>query len=434
MKKQIALFSILFIAFSMIFSSCQEDEVIKPEIPETLEITFLLKVSFENNWVCSDCDAGIIFLSDEEGNIIAEQSFISDTVIEFPLPAGKSSEYQNFSVSTFKKSWGNHLRLYTYQNVSPGTSWILKGSPTDFSNPLGEVNLIFQNIPNHDKYCISISDYGILGQQTLPNETLMRYYSEPENMVLVLEIENSADKYMIVEDVVNNNPINLADMQICEEKTMPLYTDYERMYYSLYGFLDSSTCNNGSYILGMRTFENSQTMINIEYPPNIFDFYRFIISETQGTEHWGQTFYGDIPDASQRIIADFHYVNTSPDDFEIQCEGTFDIINSTWFYENETYIIDWNLTGPNDKTKYALPKLSSLITERFPEVNNSEFSFSYASITDYADFASYEDLNHKYLELGTCFLKDPSNSKAKYNTTNNKSIDISEYSDYWPMP
>lgn len=435
MKNSIIIISLISSILIISFSSCKKDNDEKDDnIPSSP--SYLFKISFEDNYLCQDCGPGIIFLSDNVGNVIAEQSWTTDTIIEFLMPQSKSISYQYFTVTILKKSFGDKMRFISYQKIEAGTSWVLKGNGSNPTEPIGEVGISFSNIPIHDTYYLSSRRISRIGSSELTNNITTRYYNDPLDLLLILKINNGIDKYKDVDDVLNNTDIDLEQMQLCDEKTINIEAYQGSIGYYLSGYNNTASCNYGKYIIGQEDNYPPSTSLILEYPSSLFNSYTFHIYERLENISYGQSTYGNIPNSAKKINAEFIQNSSSPSNFQIDPSGVFDRIGSNWLFEDESNDFIWLINGPADKTQYALPQLPSLINIKYPFLNSNSFIHQYTTLSDYEALSSYQEYNKKYFEDGECFSLEPKIYRSVTKYSDRAIIDLegeSKINDYWEM-
>lgn len=361
-----------------------------------------------------------MFLSDEEDNIIAESLWEINSVIEFDLPEDYLLRSSNFSVTLVYERSEDNIYISTYLDISPGTVWYYSPSISDNNSYLGYKDLLFENIPNHERYCFAVDDYSYNGSQTLAENFSYRYYNENHDALLLLKLDNELDKYIKINDVFNQTNVDLSDMQQCDEKVLASNSNTEPISYSLIGHNEISNCDYSHYDLGSTEVDAGEP-VNIEYPANTYDFFRTTIRQIKDNEYWTQMTFGDVPDEIGRIDADFELLKDSPSDFQINAEGTFDVFSSGWEYREKNSRYYYYIHGPKDDTQLFLPKLSNLVKSKYLNLTRDDFSLWYSMIIDYNGISSYSELNSRFAETGYCFYNNPLDHRSKtlWNSSKN---------------
>jgi len=113
--KKITLLANLLLVFSLLTLtfSCNKDDEIKED--DAVQ-EFLFKISFSNDWLCSECGEATLFISDENGLLLAEKSWIGNASLEFPLPNGVNKD-QSISISIIHSRPSEQLYVYSYDQV-----------------------------------------------------------------------------------------------------------------------------------------------------------------------------------------------------------------------------------------------------------------------------------------------------------------------------
>ena len=108
---------------------------------------------------------------------------------------------------------------------------------------------------------------------------------------------------------------------------------------------------------------------------------------------------GSIPDALQKIDADFNFVITSPTNFEINATGDYHSVNTSWEYEDgngQRYY--WNVYTSH--TKFKLPELPESVKTKYPGLSRELFTLEQASIGKNVNLQSYDEFIVKMFHQG----------------------------------
>jgi len=413
MKNKIVSFTVMMSLFILVISSCnkKDDEIIKDPLPPPAP-SFLFKIEFKGNSSEANQLKGIIFLSDAEDHIIAESKWEDNSIIEFPLVEGYSALGSSFNVTIVYESSTDNIRIKTYLDISLGTAWQYSLSVSD-NDILGTKDLLFENIPNHEEYCFSTDYKSKISLQPLSTQFSYQYIDESHDAILLLKSDNEIDKYLEINDVFNQTHIDLADMQLCDEKILASTSSSESIRYSITGFKNlSANCEISRYYLGGNEFAAGEP-VRIEYPSNVFDYLQTNITQLKGNESWYQVSFGEMPDDISWLSADFEIIKDLPSDYQIQTEGTFDMCYSQWRWSEGNNSYAYYIHGSKDKTHLYLPKFSALVKDEYPNLSRDEFSLWYSMIIDYEGLNSYEELNKRFLESGECIYNNLLDYKSK---------------------
>lgn len=369
-------------------------------LSESIQVTVanaLFTAHFTNDWLCPDCGEGIIFISDTDGNVLGVESWTGNATVEFLPSAGMTNLPEKISVTTIKNySFG--VNLTTYLNIPVGSSWTWKKYGPDYSNPAGNVDFEFQNIPEHEGYVLSsLWASHSSSSLTLNSSYSYTFFESPMDFYLKLNT-TEGPKYKWINDVTGGNyPVDFSIMSDTESKTIDLQgsTPHYRKY--LYGYTTPGSHNTGRYKLDyVHGDESAYTSISVNYPPSIFSDFRTSIYfyDNYGiNEYWYQSIYGEIPDSFTKIDADFNFMSASPDNFQISTtNSSFDLIRSKWrIYSSDSYN-SWYIYGAGDLTQYSLPILPDIISQNFPDVNRESFELSFVDLIDHSQLNSYDDV------------------------------------------
>ncbi|MCF8437067.1 MAG: hypothetical protein K9G57_09480 [Ignavibacteriales bacterium] len=366
-------------------------------IVKVIVANYLFKATFKDNWLTPENGQAIIFISDMDGNVLAEKTWSGNDSFEMFINDGLSKivsgDITKISVTTVIGN-SQSSTISTDMNIPVGSSWTWKSYPTADYNTQYNVKLDFQNVPEHAGYTISTkwnsrsSNYGKL---TLPLDYL--FYESPQNFYLRLNTVNNGVKYLWLYDVApGTRQDNLQNMQTASSKTVYLpgnSTDFTKY---LYGFTVPGRRYEGNYRLDYGyDNENSASSINLYYPESSFSEYRtsiYYYDENNNDYFWYQSVYGDIPNTFRKINADFEFISTSIDNFEISASGDFIQNRSSWTNNNGSY---WFIYNDNTITKYKLPKLPNSVMQKL-YITRESFILRYADLIDHSELSSNSEI------------------------------------------
>lgn len=431
MKNKIASITVIISLLMIIISSCskKEDEIKNDPLPPPAP-TFLFKIEFNDNSSQADSLKGIVFLSDAQDSIIAESNWENNSIIEFPLTEEWATVGSRFNVTIVHERSARNIVITTYLDILLGASWKYAPSVSNYDY-LGPKDLLFENIPNHDGYCFSMDNVSKTSLQPLPVHFSYQYKDNNPYAILLLKSENETDSYLEINDVFNQSNMDLSQMQLCAQKTLTPSASADPIRYSITGYNNlGSNCNFGQYYLGGQEFAVAEP-VRIEYPANVFDFIRTSIAQLKENETWYQVTFDDMPEDISWLNAVFELVRDIPSDFQILLAGDIDFCSSQWRWSDGNNSYSYVIYGPNDKKHFALPKLSALVKEKYPNLSRDEFSLWYSQIIDYKEISSYDELNKRFYETEGCFYNNPSDYKSKFYW-NSKDKILLENDNYLP--
>ncbi len=401
MRNAFLPFVLIITLFTISFSSCNKtNEDDKPP--------YLFKVRF------GEGGSGVVFLSDKNGDIISEKAWKSNTIITFYLPENYSPPYTNFTVTAFKTDEIGLYKIKSYHDIIPGTYWKYFRNPRLFR--YGYSMVIPQNIPYNDSYILASEDHFLQSHSPLFERIGYPYFENSFDMILVLGVNDGQNKYMKIDNALNQSYIDLSNMESSVEAIVNTETCSGELSYNLYGVSYDNPCSTDRYLIWKD--ENINPIMNqlkIKYPPDMFELFKTHIREEDGLYSWNQYTYGGIPSKVIKINADIDLLKTSPTDCELSTGGTYDYWSSTWRHEDENdNLFYWYVQGPKGQTKYTLPKIPELIKQNYPNLSRELFAIKSSYVCDYEGISSFQELNHKYYALGDCYYEDPPSFWIKY--------------------
>jgi hypothetical protein len=318
---------------------------------------------------------------------------------------------------------GATTSLATNMKIPVGSSWTWKGySHPDYTSPYN-VELNFQNMPDHEGYLFS-SKWSYRGSYSgaLTNPYSMLFFETPMNLYLKLNTTNDGIKYIWLNDVVaGNRQVDLSNMNTANEKTIDMAgANGYRKYLS--GILNPSHRYEGRYMLD-NGYDNSNSVnsVKVHYPENSFSEYKtglYYYNELDNRyDFYYQATYGSIPDAFTKINADFNFVSTTYDNYEISASGDFIQNRSFWLSDSGS----WFIYSDNTTLKYNLPKLPNSVVQLFG-VNREAFTLRYADLLTHSTLNSYSDIIDILFNSDSYFYDVVNDVRARVKYINSKDM------------
>jgi hypothetical protein len=386
MKIKILLSIFLIIS---LFISCSDDD--SPTTPT--QTNYLFKATFINDWLPAESGQAIIFLSDEDGNVLAEKTWSGNDSFEMYLDDGLNKSVTN-NITQISVTTVTQNGITTNLNIPVGSSWTWKGYPSaDYDNPY-TVELDFQNVPEYEDYYVISSKWNSIVSRSseLVSPFNYSFYESPTDIYVKLNTINNGVRYLWLNGVVGGSrQDDLTNMNPALSQTINLQGNTNGYRKSLYGIANSGNRYEGRYRLDYGRDYNPASSVTVYYPQSSFTDYRTSITyyEELYKSEWYQSTYGEIPNAFTKINASFDFLNTSLDNFEISASGDFTQYVSIW--ESDGYTNLWSIYGGKEVTKYKLPVLPNSVSQLF-NVDRSSFKLWLADLLYYPGLSSYEDV------------------------------------------
>lgn len=284
--------------------------------------------------------------------------------------------------------------IITNLNIPVGSSWTWHGYPGPDFNTQHSVKLDFQNVPEHAGYTISTKwtyRSSNSGKLILPLNYF--FFESPQDFYLRLNTVNNGVKYLWLYDVApGTRQDNLQNMQTASSRTVNLPGSSAGFAKYLYGFSVPGHRYEGDYRLDYGNDNgNSVSSINLYFPESSFSDFRtsiYFYDENNSDYFWYQSEYGDVSSSFTKINADFEFVSTSYDNFEISAVGEFIQNRSSWYNNNYGY---WYLYCDESLTKSKLPQLPNSVIQMF-NLNRESFQLRYADLLDHSGLSSHAEI------------------------------------------
>lgn len=391
-------------------------------IVKVLVVNYLFKATFTNDWLPNWSGQAIIFLSDNDGNILAEKVWTGNDGFEMYLNDGIRTYPITINVTTMKRNPVIvELYITTYMNIPVGSSWTWKGGPsTNFSNSFS-VDFRFQNVPEHEKYRMSSKWLSSSGSDIRLSDNY-DFFESPTDFYIKLNTTNNGVKYYWVNDVVSGiRQVDLSNMKSASSHTINL-PGTAGYWLSLNGIVNPGHRYKESYYLDHNQ-SYSDNSITVYYPESFFTDFKtkiYYYDDPTGKGYWSQTTYGKIPNQFTKIDADFDYVNTSRDNYEISASGDYTQTASQWISRDYNYY--WYIYGGKGVTKYKLPIFPSSAFQLFYFLDRSSFNLWEAGLQYYPELSSYDDVLSKLFNSPEYFY-DVVNEVRKYTRYSTKGME-----------
>ncbi len=361
--------------------------------------TYLFKANFQNGWMDS-LEKAFIYISDLNGNVWGESEITSSTqTVTFDIPSEFMLYPERISVTTVVKN-GTNCYIESNMDIPIGTTWTFKVYPSDqLMDYKGDVTFNFNNVPAHKGYLVSsLWNYYTSSTETIYNPYVYDIYTNPVDVYIMIDTDASGPQYMWL---YNASPgsysVDMSNLANPETATVNFTSGTDGVRARLYGIATAGNRYSGDFCVDRyNEFGSLTESIEFSYPPDRFtDFCTSLYdydSFTNNVSAWCQLTYGEIPTAFDRVNADFEFITTQPDNFEIQTSGSFDEIYSRWYEYDIGTDCDfyWDVYAPPELTSYQLPGFSSLVSNYLSSVSANDFELTHADVTDYMQIDSFQ--------------------------------------------
>ncbi|NQV13995.1 Ig-like domain-containing protein [bacterium] len=378
------------------------DEAGNEALSDTLTVTvsnIILTATFTNDWLCPSCGTGVLFYSDMDGNLLWSGTWTGNESIDVMRNETIGTFPDRVIVSTVRSNlFNDEISITSNLYVKP-ESWTFKGNGY-VEESIGSTSLEFQNAPIHQGYVIASKwGYQWHRSQVIPSPVDQDFRVTPDNLYIRINTDSQGPQYLWIEDVDMSQPqsvdlSNMTDLQSSEVSfpEMP----FAGFWYGLRGFLGDSYYS-GQYsvdVHGSWYYETMPSSITTYFPSTIFSGYLSTVSineeEYPTNNNWFHNEIG-VPDVVEIIDADFDFVSTEPNNFEISVSGDYTQINSKWSYDPGNGVgYVWNVYGTPES--YILPELPTEVAQMYGNINEMMFTLEWATIQKHYGVTDYEDI------------------------------------------
>jgi len=333
----------------------------------------------------------IIFISDSDGNILADTSFIGDA--SFDLIADRTSAVppEKINITTIGKVNGN-TQIHTNLGINKGSNWTWYNP---YYNPdvIGESYYTFTNIPD-DLYRVVLSSKGHNYRPYINDfDTYsLSHYNNNEDVVIMGLMNDGTVLYKIIENVSvgETHAVDFSVLQPAEQKVIINLTGEDCCFWNgLYGnYEDDSFIQYNRYRLSDGNMEgvdwNADLNFIANYPPSFTKFHTGLTVgqyNTPGEKDWYQRTFGEIPESVEKINADINVISSDIDNFEMDITGSYD----QWSISalDATAGLGWSIYVNPSITFGELPTFPASVNEIYPEINRNGFIINKVSLVDW---------------------------------------------------
>lgn len=384
---------ILGLVLLILAASCKEDPE-KDPIDSTPD--FLFKATFVNDWLSPKSVEAIIFISDDEGNMLSERTWEGNDSFEM-LPLDENAKYPetiNITIVYYKYDQ-NQIIITTNLGVTVGSEWTFKGVKSVDEENENKVDFNFQNVPDHKGYVMSSKWSTRTNINAMGKPFSFTFYESPAEIFLKLNTVEYGIRYKWFHNVAageRNEDLSVDEMKEASPHTVDFGSNSFGIRTSLYGYPETGQHYEGAYRVDvLNDLVNTYNSITLSYPAADFTDYRCTINfydEFSSLSFWTQISYGALPTDFNKINADFDVVSTSINNFEMASVGDFIQTKSVWGDEKNNI---WTVLGGKSFTEYKLPVLSPMVLDKF-KIDRSLFKFQQAELIDYPELETYQDV------------------------------------------
>ena len=393
----------------LVFISCEETE----ETDVDLGDYHLFTASFEEGEFADDVTS-FIFISDGDGNVLADSGFIGAASFELFADTSLSPPPDKIGVTTVTKV-GEYYRIVTNLGIDKGSEWTWY-NPYYEPEEIGQSYYNFTNLPDN-LFRVIISSNGRYRSAFNDNDTYELSHNESLEDVLIMGLLNDGSAiYKIVQGVsvgethsVDFSGFSVAN-QIIMNNNSDLNCDYSRFYgYDSNDSFISYKRHRLNYVGGEGISWDSNQNFIFNYPPEFGKFrtqaYVGDPNGTAGGKNWYQITTGEIPQTFEKIDADISVINSEINNFEMNLTGTFDQWEMELRRSRDTGDIDfWYVFVNPSINNGKLPSFPTSISNEYPELLRQDFIMNNVAVTDYLCAQNQEEWHELFFNTDGYYL------------------------------
>ena len=401
---------LLFILPLLILISCEETE----ESDIDLGDYHLFTATFEEGEL-DDNATSFIFISDNEGNVLADSSFIGAASFELFADTSLSPPTGKIGVTILTKHDGEYFDIQTNLGIDRGSEWTWH-NPHYEPEVIGQSYYTFINLPD-DLIRVIISSNGHYERTSNINNDDTYEVSHYENLedVLIMGLLNDGTAiYKFVQDVSagETHSIDFNGFSVTNQIIMNNNTDLNYDYSILYGYESNDSfisykrhrLNHGDFGEGVSWDSNQNFIFN--YPP---EFGKFRTSAyvgddwgTAGGKNWYQSTVGEIPTTFEKYDVDISVITSEINNFEVNLTGTCDQWSMN--LSNSEISGDWVVYINPSINNGKLPLFPISISNEYPELLREDFIMNRVVVTDWLCAENQEEWHNLYFNTAGYYL------------------------------
>ena len=390
----------------LVFISCEETE----ETDVDLGDYHLFTASFEEGEFADDVTS-FIFISDGDGNVLADSGFIGAASFELFADTSLSPPPDKIGVTTVTKV-GEYYWIVTNLSIDKGSEWTWY-NPYYGPEVIGQSYYTFTNLPD-DLFRVIISSNGRSRSAYNDYDTYeLSHYESLEDVLIMGLLNDGSAIYKIVQGVSvgETHSIDFSEFSVANQIIMNNNSDLNCDYSRLDGY-DSNDSFIGykrhrlNYIGGEGINWDSNQNFIFNYPPELGKFrttaYAGDSWGTTGGKNWFQSTAGEIPQTFEKINADISVINSEINNFAVNLTGTFDqwSINLSNSEGSGYWFVYVNPSINNGK----LPSFPTSISNEYPELLRQDFIMNSVDVTDWLCAENYEEWHDLYFYTDGYYL------------------------------
>ena len=352
-----------------------------------------------------DSDAtSLIFISDIDGNVLADTSFMGDA--SFALYANRTDNDppEKINVTIIGKLFGN-LKIATNIGIDKGSNWTWY-NPYSQTEVIGESYYTFLNIPNN-LYRVIISSRGASSRHYINDyDTYALTQIENNEDVVVMGLMNDGTaSYNIIEGVSvgETHTLDFSEFLQAEQKIINNLTGKDCNWIGHSGLrAEDSYLSDNRYRLSNGSTEGIAWNVEQNFIANYpLYFTKFTTGITVGSynvpgeKSWYQKSFGEIPDFVRLIDGDINVINSDINNFEVEIIGSEPDQWSMELVDSST-AIEWDIYINLNIISGSIPYFPSSVNVVYPEINRDLFVINKVGLQDFLCAENQEEWHQLY--------------------------------------
>ena len=368
-------------------------------LSKSVEVTVantLVTAIFSRNWICNDCDQGVIFVTALDGTLLGQANWTGNDTVRMPATYTTRPDTGRINVTTLRNDGLGNILVTTYLDIPSGVRLKYKGLPRVFLNDYEYMRFYMTNIPSHSGWSIS---NGFSDTWSYPDSmginVNVRNYMDEVSVYLQLANTSSGTRYLWLENQISGSiTLDLSTLSQTSSRVIQFPPGGGGQARSiLTGYRSLGSYYDAAYLLDrQRIYNFSSNTMTVHPPPSLMADYKTYMYYFDAGGWYYNTVFGAIPEAFNKLEADLNFISNNKNGFEVSTSGNFDQIKSLWRHAISSGTVEWNVYGPPELTAYSLPYLPSLAGQLFPRVVREQLVLISADLADYPELGSYDEV------------------------------------------
>jgi len=399
MKKYHPLFLSVFLLPVILFfaGSCKKKQ------DEPQEKKTILTINFSGKYL-NPIFTAVIFVSDLQGNVIADTTFKGDGLLTVEVPE-QTVVPGKIMVTIVAPEMGAHrVNVYLTTYLYPtATTWNLSGSRPD---TVGHATITLTNLPALTGPVLYSSSGFYNFTSSVTSKNLLLYKSPDDLFIKLTTSSGTKVKWVPGIETGKQYNIDVSDAEDVAGQTIGLPGPAVSYEARISGYTGAGFDSPIPYTAAIEIGGSAPvTEIPVSVPPQPFTGFHTDIRIAETWESPATYCYrtdGAVPSAFKKINASVTSVEPATASVRIGKTGENELTVAYWMYSGTPEQPDfrWRIFGPDTVSLFTIPKLSPQFKKLYPELIRDSLVFQSVSLLHFIQPITYDGFLEKLLVSG----------------------------------